>query len=248
MAAGRAQPLFGHGGEVDVVLVLDRHRQGRGEFVEQGRGVPAREVGGVAQAAGVRVEGAGGADDEPVDVVAGEARGLHGAVEGVGDLADDGLGGPPSRGLELERTHRAAGDVGDGGEDALGSDVESGGVRGRRIDLVQLGVGAGSSLGGAGGEDEAGRFEAGEQLGGGRLGEAGELADPCAGQLPVLQEEVQGGAVVHGAQDARGARRTGCSCHVVDTCLSTAQLLSDPRGKSIRRSLLGNFPIGWKGT
>lgn len=36
VAAGRAEALLGDGGEVHVVLVLDRHGQGRGQFVEQG--------------------------------------------------------------------------------------------------------------------------------------------------------------------------------------------------------------------
>ncbi|GGN54830.1 hypothetical protein GCM10011579_014340 [Streptomyces albiflavescens] len=47
------------------------------------------------------------------------------------------------------------------------------------------------------------------------------------------EKQIEGGAVVHGAQDARSARRTGGSCHVVDTCLSTAHLPSDLGGKSI---------------
>ncbi|MDH6570293.1 hypothetical protein M2160_005314 [Streptomyces sp. SAI-117] len=207
VAAGGAEPLLGHGDEVDVVLVLDRHRQGGGEFVEEGRGVPAGEVGGVAQPARARVEGARGADDEPVDVAAGQPRRLHRAVEGLGDLLHDGLGGSPSRGRQFEGAHLAAGDVGDRGEDALGGDVEPGGVGGGRVDLVELGVGSRPALAGTGGEDEPRRLEAGQELGRGRLGEAGELADPRTGEGAVLQQEVERGTVVHGAECA------WCACH-----------------------------------
>lgn len=182
--------------------------------------MPARQVGGVAQPAGVGVEGAGGADDEPVDVVPGEPGRLHRPVEGIRHLPYDGLGGPPARSGELELSHRPSGDVGDGGADALRRDVEPGGVRGTRIDHVQLGVGARPPLAGPGGEYEPRGLQPGQQLRGGRLGEAGELADPGAGERAVLQEEVEGGTVVHGAQDAGGARGaaargTGGSCHVL---------------------------------
>ncbi|CAM5626935.1 hypothetical protein STENM327S_02327 [Streptomyces tendae] len=36
MAPGRAEALLGDGGQVDVVLVLHRHRQGRGQLLQQG--------------------------------------------------------------------------------------------------------------------------------------------------------------------------------------------------------------------
>ena len=73
VSSGRAEPLLGDGDEVDVVLVLDRHGQRGREFVEEAGGVPAGQVRGVAQPPGVGVEGAGRADDEPVDVVPGRA-------------------------------------------------------------------------------------------------------------------------------------------------------------------------------
>lgn len=164
VAACRAQALLGDGGEIDVVLVLDRHRQGRGEIVEQRGGVPAGQVGGVAQTTGGGVEGAGGGDDQPPYLVTGEARGLHGAVEGVGDLPYDGVGGLPAGCGHLERAHGAAGGVGDGGQDAFGGDIEPRGVRGGRIHLVQLGVGTGAPLGGAGREHQSRRLQPGQQL------------------------------------------------------------------------------------
>lgn len=36
VAAGCAEPLFGDGGEIDVVLVLDGHRQGRRQLLQEG--------------------------------------------------------------------------------------------------------------------------------------------------------------------------------------------------------------------
>lgn len=126
--------------------------------------MPAGQVGGVAQPAGVGVEGARGSDDQAADVVPGEPGGLHRAVEGVGDLAYDGLGRAAAGGGQFVRADRAAGDVGDGGEDALGGDVETRRVGGARIDLVQLGAGARPALAGAGGQDESGGFQTGEEL------------------------------------------------------------------------------------
>ncbi|MDU0299486.1 MULTISPECIES: hypothetical protein [unclassified Streptomyces] len=113
-----------------------------------------------------------------MDVRAGESRRLHRAVQGVGDLLDHGHGGPAAGRGQFVPADGAAGDVGDGREDAVRVHVESGGVRGGRVDPVQLGVGARAALGGAGGEDQSGGLQAGQELGGGRLGQAGELAYP----------------------------------------------------------------------
>ncbi len=229
---GRSPALLGEGDQVDVVLVRARHRQRGGEFVEQRRGVPAGQVGGVAQAPGVRVEGARGADDQAVEVGAGQSRRPHRAVQGVGDLPDDGGAAAAAGGGQLVAADRAAGEVGDGGADPPAGDVEPGDVGGGRVDPVQPGARAGTALGGAGGQDQSGGLQAGQELGGGRFGQSGEPADPGARQRPVLQQEVQGGAVVHGAQHARGARCTSGSCHGVRHPASCA-----------RRRLLGRFPF-----
>ena len=119
VAARGAEALLGDGDEVDVVLVLDGHRQHGGQLVEEGGGVPAGQVGGVAQPPGGRVEGAGRADDQPVHVGAGEPGGLHRPVERLGDLPHDAARrAGPGCGSSNSPTVRA-GDVGDGGEDAL---------------------------------------------------------------------------------------------------------------------------------
>ena len=91
---GRAEPLLGDGGEVDVVLDSTGMRQRRGQLVQQGGGVPAGQVGGVAQPAGAGVEGAGRADDDPVQVGAGEPGGLQRAVDGLGTTCSTA---PPAR-------------------------------------------------------------------------------------------------------------------------------------------------------
>lgn len=126
--------------------------------------MPAGKVRGVPQPPGVGVEGAGCSDDEPVDVVAGQPRRFDRAVEGVGDLAYDGLGGAPAGSGQLVLAHRPSGHVRDGGEDALGGDVQARRVGRARIDHVQLGVGARAPLAGPGGEYQTGRFEAGQEL------------------------------------------------------------------------------------
>jgi hypothetical protein len=81
-----------------------------------------------------------------VEVVAGEPGCLQGAVEGLGDLLDDGPVRTPAGGGDLVDADGAAGDVGDGGPDVLGGDVEAGGVGGGRIEGVELGVGSGAAL------------------------------------------------------------------------------------------------------
>lgn len=55
--------------------------------------MPAGQVGGVPQPPGRGVEGAGGADDQAPDVLAGDSGRLDGPVEGVGDLTYDAGGG-----------------------------------------------------------------------------------------------------------------------------------------------------------
>ena len=92
---------------------------------------------------------------------------------------------------------------------------------GGRVDRVQLRVGARAARGGAGGQDQPGRLQAGQQLRGGGLRQAGELADPGPGQRAVLQQEVERGPVVHGAQDARRARCAGGAGH--DASLSQSR-------------------------
>lgn len=199
MAAGRAEPLFGDRGEVHVVLVLDRHRQGRRQFVEEGGGVPAGQVAGVAQLAGLRVEGAGGRDDQPVHVGAPEPGGLDGLAERLGHLCD-GVAALPVG--VFEAADHLAGEVGDGRRDPVGGDVESTHVGGAGVEGVELGVGPGLAAVGAGGHDQPGGLQPGQQLGGGGLGQAGQVPDPGPGQRSVRQQELQRGAVVHGAQQA----------------------------------------------
>lgn len=158
-----------------------------------------------------------------------------------------GCAGCRTRGGQLVLAHGAAGDIGDGGEDALGRDIQARRVGGPRIDGVQLGVGARPPLARAGGQHESGGLQPGEELGGGGLGQPGQLSDPGPRERSVREQQIEGGAVVHGAQDARGARRTGGSCHVCRHLPFNCPVAQLPRvavGKSTARSLLGKFPIG----
>jgi hypothetical protein len=153
-----------------------------------------------------------------VHIGAGHPGGLHRAVQRVGHLPYDALGAT-ARGGELELADGRSGDVGDGGADAQRGDVEAGGVGGACVDAVQLGVGARPALGGAGGHDQTRGLQPGQQLGGGGLGEAGELPDPGPGQGAVLEQQIECGTVVHGTQYTRGTG--GGSGHDGCTCLST---------------------------
>ena len=61
---------LGHGGEVDVVVDVDRDAERVAELGEEVGVVPAGQVTGVAQSLGAGVEGARRADHEPVQLVA----------------------------------------------------------------------------------------------------------------------------------------------------------------------------------
>lgn len=99
-----------------------------------------------------------------MDVVAGQPRRLHRAVEGIGDLAYDGPCGAPPGGGQLVLAHGPPGDIGDGGEDTLRGDIQARRVRRARIDRVQLGVGTRAPLARTGGQNETGGFQPCEEL------------------------------------------------------------------------------------
>lgn len=168
--------------------------------------MPAGEVAGVAQPAGLRVEGARGADDHPPQVGAVQPGGLDGLPEGLGHLIDGlralGVG-------DLVGGDDRARDVGDGRQYPLRGDVEAADVRGPRVDRVELGAGAGAAAVRAGGDDESDRFQTGQQLGGGGLGQPGQVPDTGPGERAVRQHEFECGPVVHGAQQAGRSGRGG---------------------------------------
>lgn len=196
--------------------------------------MPAGQVRGVPQASGGRVEGAGGGDDDAVDVGAGQPGGLHGSVERLGDLLDDAVGAAAG-GRQFELADGGPGDVGDRRADPQRGDIESGGERGTRMDGVQLGVGAGPPLRGAGGDHQTGGLQPCQQLRCGGLGEARQLPYLGARERTVLQQQVERGPVVHGAQYARC---TGC-CSGHDGCTCPSAAMSST-------ALLGKFPIQWE--
>lgn len=163
--------------------------------------MPAGQMGGVPQPAGVRVEGAGGAHHHAPQIGPHQSGGLRGAVQGVGHLPDH-AGAASAGGREAELADGASGDVRDGGPDALRVHIDPGGVAGRGVDRVELRARSGSPLAGAGGHHKTGGLQPRQQLGGGRLGEPGQLADLRAGERSVFEQQVEGGAVVHRPQHA----------------------------------------------
>jgi hypothetical protein len=203
--------LLGDGGQVDIVLDLQRYCDRGGQLLEQVWRVPAGEVGRVAEPAGGGVEPTGRADRDAVQPVAAQPGVAERAVDRLHDPLDRALGAPAGSG-QLEAADHLAGQVGDGRTDPGRRDVQAGDVRDAAVDLVQLGVGARPAGAGPAGPDEPGAFEPGEQLGGGRLGQAGEVAERGAGQRTVREQQVEGGAVVHRAEQA-GC--TGCAGHVL---------------------------------
>lgn len=138
----RALVLLGDGGEIDVVLDGDRGAEDLGQLGEQGARVPARQVRGVPELTGVRVDGAGGADHGGRDVVVAEPGPSQGAVESLGDE----LGGAVAHvvgdgdGLDTAAAALGAGDVGDHGGDPGGVRGDGHDVGGAGVDLVQHGV------------------------------------------------------------------------------------------------------------
>jgi hypothetical protein len=162
----------------------------------------------VPQLAGGPVDGARRADDRAVQVVVADARFRECAVHGLGhqlrrpsgDLRVDGVG------LDPAGADDGAGDVGNLGADAGVADRERGDVRGRRLDLVQRRVGPGAAADSAGGADQARGLETVQQLGGGGLGQPGQLADPGPGQRAVRDEQIERGPVVHRPQHPGCAR------------------------------------------
>lgn len=199
--ARRAEPLFGHRDEVHVVLVLDRHRQKGGQLVQQGGGVPAGQVRGVPQPPGTGVEGPRRPDDDPVHIGAGQPGVLYRPVQRLRHLPHHGVGTPP-RGAQLELPDRLTGHIGDGGDDPLGVHIQPSDMGGPRVHRVQLRIGPRPPGHGPGGDNQPGRLQPRQQLRGGGLGEPGQLSDPGPRQGPVLQQQIEGGPVVHGPQNA----------------------------------------------
>ena len=177
-AAREPGPHLGDRDQVDVVVHEQRHPDLVGELVEQVGVVPAGQVPGVPQPAVHRVEGARGADGEPVQPAAGDPGGGGGAVDRVQDMGDR-VGAGPARRRQLVLAHGPAGDVGDGGQDPGRRDVEGDDVGGVRVDGVQLGARPRTAVRVAAGDDQAGVGQPGQQLSGGGLGQPGELAEPA---------------------------------------------------------------------
>ena len=91
-----------------------------------------------------------------------------------------------------------------------GRDVQRRDVRTDGVDLVELGVAAGPTFPHTGCDDQAGTLQPSQELGCGRLGEAGQLTEPGARKGSVLQQQVEGGTVVHAPQQPWSSRPHRC--------------------------------------
>ena len=88
-----------------------------------------------------------------------------------------GVGLRAARRAQLVLADRAAGDVGDRGQDPGRRHVERGHVGGVGVDGVQLGARARPAVGVPAGDHQAGALQPAEQLAGGGLGEPGQVAE-----------------------------------------------------------------------
>ncbi len=204
--AGGADPVLGPSGEVDLVL---QDHFGAGQPAQFGEefGVPGGEVSGALQPSGGRVDQPGGADRDGVQPFdAGDARGPQ---EGGGDRRG-GVGGAVAFDRDLGGGEGVPGQVGDDQADAAGADVEGGDVRAGGDEGVEPGVGA-APLFTAFADDghQAGALEAFEQVGDGRPGQAGEVAQLGRGQGSLFEQEVEGQPVVDRPGGARRGRTRG---------------------------------------
>lgn len=160
--------------EVDIVLHLDRDAERLGQLVHESRLVPARQVVGIAELPGVRVECARCGRDDMDEVTDLEFDRFC----RLGERSVDGLNRvrPGSAGCPVRSAgDHPVGDVGNHGVDPGRRDVHRADVRGAWIHLVQLRRAAAGARPDR--YDEASLFQASEQLRSSRLGEAGQPAD-----------------------------------------------------------------------
>jgi hypothetical protein len=161
--------------------------------------VPARQVERERDLAGGRVDQAGRAEHHPPDPLQRrpgrlgrlDDGGVHDAyrVLGVGEGDVDPAGDLP-------------GDVHCGGHHVLGAHLDPDDVRGGRHHGVHLRVGAAAAGLLADPRDQAALLQPLHKLGRGHLGQPGQLAELGAGQWPLGEQQLQGGAVVQGTQEA----------------------------------------------
>ncbi len=204
-ALGRPAVPLGDRGQVDVVLEDDRPVEVGAERGEQAP-VPPRQVPGERDLAALRVDQAGRAEYDPANPLQGGAGrlgrlddgGVH-DLDRVVALADRHVGAPDD----------VAGDVGRGRDHVLGTGLDPDDERGGRHDRVHLGVGPAPAglLADAG--DQAALLQPLDQLGGGDLGQPGELAELGPGQRAAVEQQLEGGAVVERPQETRGSGLSG---------------------------------------
>ena len=202
-APGDAGGQLGDGGEVDVVVDVDRDARPRRRDARAGPGRASPAGAGRSAAA------ASSGRRRPASRWRGGARsrrqpgGRGGAVDRLDHVAH-GVRARAARGAQLVLADGTTGEVGHRGQDPGRGDVERGHMGGVRVDGVELGARSGTTVGDPARDHQAGLFEPGEELARRRLGESGEVAELRPREGSVLEEEVQGGAVVDAAQHPWG--------------------------------------------
>jgi hypothetical protein len=204
-ALGRPDPGLGDRRQVHVVLERDRPVEVGVERVAQAV-MPAREVEGERDVAAGRVDHARGAEHDPADPVP-RRVGL------LGRLDDRGVH-PPDRvvrvvGGDLDPGGEPARDVGRPGDHAGRADVDAHDVRAARNHGVELRVRAPPAGELADPGHQLALLQPFDQLGRGDLGETGQFAELGPGEGPALEQQVERGAVIDRAQQARRAGQAG---------------------------------------
>ena len=192
---------FGEGGQVHVVVDADGETERIAEAAADALLGPVGKRLDVGQLVGARVEGALDADADRADALGRDSGGL---ARGVDREPHIHFGGAAGERGDRDRAF-VAGGVHDRRADHLRVDVDRDGEHPVGADGVTGGVRAPASGDLADDVDETGRLEARHHLRGGRLRQAGELADAVPGEDAVFEQQRQRSAVVGLAQPPGGA-------------------------------------------
>ncbi|GGY70103.1 hypothetical protein GCM10010363_59020 [Streptomyces omiyaensis] len=198
-AVGRRVRPLGDRREVDVVLDPDREPELLAEHALHVGEEPGRHVllARVPEPAGRRVHRALDADHHPLRRLR-----RRNPAEGGAQRHEQGVPAGPGRRGRLRLAEHGAADVRGPHRDPLRRHVDGHRVGGRRIEPVRLRDAPGEPGAQAVADDQARVLQAGEDLGGGGLGEAGETADLGSGEGALTEQQVEGGAVVDRAHES----------------------------------------------
>ena len=139
----------------------------------------------------------------PVPRCVGLLRGLHDRGVHPTDRVVRAVGG------DLYPGGHPTGDVRRGGHHGVRADVDPDHVSAARYDGVELGVGPTAAGELADPSHQLPFLEPFDQLGGGDLGKPGELSQLRSGQRPALEKQLERGAVIDRAEQARRSGLAG---------------------------------------